>query len=446
MQELIDYLEKHAALFTAIGALVAIVVTVIGFVIRMRRKAFVFETLIDDLHKRLDGKTIEAATLAEKNGALERQRDAVREERDSVEAKLADFRAEQETVRVQLNEKIETLQDDIETRDAAIRRQQSLVSKMMKLEGQLWERRANAGTPRFRPLTDRQTAVVSVLNLKGGVGKTTVTAHLGAAFAARGYRVLLVDLDLQGTLSSFFIPHSDIVAKYRDEKLLQHFLGQATHRRKMNLLEYVEPILDDAECGIVPTSDKLAYAEMNLTMSWLLKLGKKDTRFLLRRALHQKRITNRYDLVLMDCPPLINTCCVNALAASDYVLIPVNPSKKVTERVPQLLRHVKKLGEHINPHLQVAGVVMNRTHSADKLTVQEGEMWGQLLVQGQDQLGIPLHGFKANIPQTKEIRVSEAETFQPPEKGSELHKAFGRLAAELEERLPRECRRVEAAR
>ncbi|MFO0966095.1 MAG: AAA family ATPase [Gemmataceae bacterium] len=76
-----------------------------------------------------------------------------------------------------------------------------------------------------------------------------------------------------------------------------------------------EPILDDAECGIVPTSDKLAYAEMNLTMSWLLKLGKKDTRFLLRRALHQKRITNRYDLVLMDCPPLINTCCVNALAA-----------------------------------------------------------------------------------------------------------------------------------
>ena len=124
----------------------------------------------------------------------------------------------------------------------------------------------------------------------------------------------------------------------------------------MNLLEYVSPILG-GKSGIIPTADSMVYAELNLTMQWLLRLGKKDTRFLLRKALHQRRVTRLFDIVLLDCPPLFNTCCVNALAASDYVLIPVTPSNKATERVPLLLDRLKGLCRVINPELQVAGVL-----------------------------------------------------------------------------------------
>jgi hypothetical protein len=113
--------------------------------------------------------------------------------------------------------------------------------------------------------------------------------------------------------------------------------------------------------------------------------------------------------------------------------MPVNPSVIVTDRVPLLLQHVKNLSARINPHLQVAGVVMNRTRYADRLTAHEEALWTQLLVAGQDQLGVPLHGFKAQVPTTTEIRNSEAEKFQPPPRGSELYKAFRKLATELEE-------------
>lgn len=286
--------------------------------------------------------------------------------------------------------------------------------------------------------------IISVLNLKGGVGKTTLTAHLAAAFSAKGYRALLIDFDLQGTLSSFFLSYQEIVDRFKEERLLQHFLNQATYRRGINLLDYVHPIFEDGRSAIIPTSDKLAYAEMNLTMSWLLGLCKRDTRFLLRTALHLKRIEKAYDIVLLDCPPHINTCCVNALAASDYVLIPVNPSKKVTERIPLLLNHVKKLSMRINPHLEVAGIVMNRSYQSDKLTTNEDDLWKEALGWGHDLLGLPLHGFKTLIPQTTKIRDNEVQNFKGPEPGSDLFKTFAKLATEIENRMPSECRRTPA--
>jgi len=90
-------------------------------------------------------------------------------------------------------------------------------------------------------------------------------------------------------------------------------------------------------------------------MRWLLGLGRKDTRFLLRRGLHQNRVARRYDIVLLDCPPIFNTSCLNALAASDYVLIPTVPSKSAAERVPFFLDRLYGLRPVINPNLQVIG-------------------------------------------------------------------------------------------
>jgi cellulose biosynthesis protein BcsQ len=251
-----------------------------------------------------------------------------------------------------------------------------------------------------------------------------------------------MDLDLQGSLSSLFVNESALVQRSKEKSLLQHYLLTVAERRKANLLEYAVPIFN-GKSAIVPNADSMAYAELNLTLQWLLRLGKRDTRFLLRKALQQKRVSGRFDMVLMDCPPLFNTCCVNALAASDYIVIPVLPSRKAAERVPLLLERLQSLHQVINPQLEVMGVLLNRTHGST-LTAWELDLWNGMLDRGKDRWRLPVHAFKTFIRQTTEVREGEAE-FSPPERGSELHTLFSRLVAEVEARLPGDCCRTTAA-
>ncbi|MBI3822473.1 MAG: AAA family ATPase [Planctomycetes bacterium] len=437
MSGFIAYLEQHPNLFVALGGLAAILGAGVGCVIQyfaMRGQRDKLEVDLAECKKR-------EGALEEKARTLEAQLSQFGEEKVRNISTIENMQIDHQTKVTQLNEEIERFQGEVETRDRAITRQKNLVNKMMQIEGQLWEKKALSGPPKFWPLQDRGMPIISVLNLKGGVGKTTVTAHLAAAFSAKGYRVLAIDLDLQGSLSGMFISASLIKQKYDDKQLLQHFLNSCTHKRKVNLLDYVhQPIFEGQQSGLVATSDKLAYAEMNLTMSWLLRIAKKDTRFLLRRALHQKRIARQYDIVLLDCPPLINTCCVNALAASDYVLVPTMPSKKSSERVPYLLEAIRRFHVHVNPHLQVAGILLNRTLRA-QLTAPESTIWEQVLAQAKDRMGAPVYGFHTKIRQNPEVRQLESEsTFLEP--GTELFNTFRKLSEELEERMPRECRRL----
>jgi cellulose biosynthesis protein BcsQ len=367
---------------------------------------------------------------------------AVQEEARSREARLQEQGEQSRQTTGALTEELEAAREQLQRRDREDQARANLLKRAMKLEGKVWERKVLQGAPRFRPLAERHAAVISVLNLKGGVGKTTVTAHLGSALAAKGYNVLLLDLDLQGSLSSLFINESVLVQRSVDKLLLQHFLTHAAEKRRANLLEYCVPVFN-GKSAIVPNADSMAYAELNLTMQWLLRLGRRDTRFLLRKGLQQKRVTRRYDVVLLDCPPMFNTCCVNALAASDYILIPVVPSRKAAERVPLLLERLQSLHRVINPELQVLGVLLNRTRGAH-LTAWEQDLWRDMLEHGQDRWKLPVHSFETFIRQTTEVRDSETE-FTPPAPGSELHDRFSRLAAEVEARLPRDCRRTAIA-
>jgi cellulose biosynthesis protein BcsQ len=358
--------------------------------------------------------------------------------RDEIQSKERSWREKSGSLTAELEKTREELSESGHERDTRA----NLLKRALKLEGRVWERKVLRGIPRFRPLHERHTAILSVLNLKGGVGKTTVTAHLGAALAAKGYRVLLVDLDLQGSLSSMFISESILTKRSESKLLLQHFLTGAAEKRRANLLEYRVPIFN-GESAIVPTADSMAYAELNLTMRWLLRIGKKDNRFLLRRALHQKRVTHEFDIILLDCPPIFNTCCVNALTASDYILIPVMPSRKAAERVPLLLNRLKRLCSVTNPDLQIAGILLNRTRGL-QLTAWEEDLWRDLRERSQDQWKLPVHAFETFIRQTTEVRDSETE-FSSPEPGSELSTLFSQLVVELEARLPRDCRRTATA-
>ena len=341
-----------------------------------------------------------------------------------------------------LTGELEAARENLALKDRDERARINLMKRAMRLEGKVWERRVLQGAPRFRPLAQRHAPIISVLNLKGGVGKTTVTAHLGAALSAKGYNVLLMDLDLQGSLSSLFMSESSLVHRSQEKLLLQHYLLSVAERRKANLLDYCVPVFD-GKSAVVPNADSMAYAELNLTLQWLLRLGQRDTRFLLRKALQQRRTTRLFHVVLMDCPPLFNTCCINALAASDYIVIPVLPSRKAAERVPLLLERLQTLHQVINPQLQVMGVLLNRTHGA-ALTAKEQDLWNEMLEHAKDRWRLPVHAFRTSIRQTTEVRDVEAE-FAPPEPGSELHTLFSQLVAEVEARLPGDCCRTTAA-
>jgi cellulose biosynthesis protein BcsQ len=316
--------------------------------------------------------------------------------------------------------------------------QRNRMARALKLEGQIWNARVPCNAPRFRPLSQRRTPILSILNLKGGVGKTTLTANLGAQFADLGLRPLLLDLDLQGSLTNLFIEDEKHRSLFDTRLLLQNYLDQAIETHKADLRDYIQH-LENRSLSLLPTADTLAYTEINLTFKWLLRLARRDARFLLRRALQQNRVTKRHDIILMDCPPLLNVSCVNALAASDYVLIPVMPSAQVTNRVPPFLLHLKAFRANLNPDLKVLGIVANRTQRTE-LTSDEATRWGNLRDLCKDSWGEEIYLFERNIRQNTEIRKNE-DARRPLEKSDEMYPAFRELAEEVLSRLPSATRR-----
>ena len=317
--------------------------------------------------------------------------------------------------------------------------------RIQKLKGKLIDAKALQKVPKFRPLAERKRAIISVLNLKGGVGKTTVTANLGGALARRGYRVLLVDLDLQGSLSGLMLDGADLNGRTKNKLLLQDFFNAASNDHFTKLSRYTAPVPvaiagGQGSLSIVPCSDSLAYAELNLSLSWLLKRGKRDPRLLLRKALHLIGDNEKYDIVLLDCPPLLNISCVNALAASDYLLVPTLLSMKAAERVPRLLTeiHGVEFKKHINSQLQVLGVLANRTYR-DPPTTAEGTVWTDL-PKAVMAAHVPAPRFLSTII-AQDVKIAACEEqYNEAEMSPRGLSMFDKLALEIEGVLPSDCR------
>lgn len=339
-----------------------------------------------------------------------------------------------------------TARQSAELYDAARMRRayERRVRRAMDLEGALWTQRTMANTPKFVPLAKRGTPIVSVLNLKGGVGKTTITAYLAQALAQSNLRVLMVDLDLQGSLSSLFIRTLELarMSERNNGKFLHDLLSQPVDEPPRGIAEYAHEIPKlGPHARIIPTTDKLAYAELSLTVQWLLRTGgenrtwngRRDGRMILRRALHRRGELKPFDVVLLDCPPLINLCCANALAASDFILAPVTPSLKSIERVPALLNRVREIQSDVNPQLEMLGLVINNTKQKS-LTAQESDLFLTLPEQCRETYGEPVEQFDTTIPGVVAIRDNE-EQFSALAEDSAIHDTFERLAEEFWKRL-----------
>jgi chromosome partitioning protein len=202
--------------------------------------------------------------------------------------------------------------------------------------------------------------VIAFANQKGGVAKTTTTLNLGVAFAERGLRVLVVDLDPQGnlTMSQGFNP----------DEIEQSMFDVLVHRLPL------EQVIREAEVDVAVSSIDLAGAELALSGM----IGRERA---LEKAL--RPIRERYDYVLFDTPPSLGLLTINALVASDAVIVPVQCEYLSLRGLVQLESTLSMVRENLNPNVEIAGILPTmldpRTiHSREAIEILE-ENFGDLV-------------------------------------------------------------------
>ena len=225
--------------------------------------------------------------------------------------------------------------------------------------------------------------VISIANQKGGVGKTTTSVNLGAALAEAGNRVLVIDLDPQGNATSGLgIQHRDLEGSVYDVIINDKSLEDCTEPTAVRNLFVVPAIID------------LAGAEIELVPAFSREMK-------LKKAI--KEVTDDYDYVLIDCPPSLGLLTVNALAASDDVIVPVQCEYYALEGLMQLLKNVGLVKNNLNEKLNVRGILLTMFDARTKLSEQVAS-------EVINNSGVRV--YSTVIPRT--VRLSEAPSFGQP--------------------------------
>ncbi|MFA5786041.1 MAG: AAA family ATPase [Actinomycetota bacterium] len=276
--------------------------------------------------------------------------------------------------------------------------------------------------PRARPAADPRALeinfpcpalIMCVANQKGGVGKSTTTVNLGACLAERGARVLIVDLDPQANAST---------GLGLDHRALERSIYEVV----VGGLPISEVIVETpvANLFVAPAKVELAGAEIELVSAFSRELK-------VRRALEAVR--EQFNYVLVDCPPSLGLLTVNALAAADQVLIPIQCEYYALEGLGQLLQNIELVKAHLNPGLRVGGIVLTMFDARTRLAEQ---------VVGEVRTYFPNEVFSTIVPRS--VRLSEAPGFGQPittyDSGSRGAVAYRLLAEEMIARTARSSR------
>ena len=246
--------------------------------------------------------------------------------------------------------------------------------------------------------------IFAVVNQKGGVGKTTTSVNLAAALAQAQRRVLLVDLDPQGNATM-----GSGVDKRNLARTVYHvLLGLAE-------LGNVRVPLERGGYDLLPANRELAGAEIEL-----VELAGRETR--LKNAL--ERVADEYEFVLIDCPPSLSLLTVNGLAAAQRVLIPMQCEYYALEGLSDLVGTIKRVRAHLNPQLEIAGLLRTMYDPRNTLSQHVSQ-------QLEQHFGNKV--YRTLVP--RNVRLAEAPSYGVPavlwDQASKGAQAYVALAAEI---------------
>ncbi len=250
--------------------------------------------------------------------------------------------------------------------------------------------------------------IIAFANQKGGVGKTTSAVNIAASLGVLGYKVLLIDLDPQGNATSGV----GVMKKSLKMTTLDLLTTDATVEQVALKTRY-------DNLSVIPTHTTLARAEYELG-------EKEEGEYVLKKKLEEARAT--YDYIIIDCPPSLGMMTVNALSASDGVVIPMQCEFFALEGLSQLMFTISRIKQHYNKALNVTGILITMYNSRLILSMQ---VINELKKHYADKL------FETTI--SRNVKVSEAPGFGTPvyyhEKRSKGSVEYMNVAKELSERI-----------
>ena len=248
--------------------------------------------------------------------------------------------------------------------------------------------------------------MIAVANQKGGVGKTTTSINLSACLAEKGKKVLLVDMDSQGnTTSGLGLEKNEL------EKTIYEVL-----REEISVEDAIVEIEDCfGNLFLIPSNSNLAGAEIELITS-------ENMQYILKEKLAP--IKDQYDYIILDCPPALGMLTVNAMTASDSVLVPIQCEFYALDGLSQLIYTINLIQENLNPSLEIEGVVFTMYDARTNLSLQVVE-------NVKDNLNQNI--YKTIIP--RNVRLAEAPSHGLPinlyDKKSSGAEAYHLLADEV---------------
>ncbi|MFZ4763709.1 MAG: ParA family protein [Roseimicrobium sp.] len=282
-------------------------------------------------------------------------------------------------------------------------------AREIELETRIWHRPLLGRHPIRLPKPEsRALRVISFFNLKGGVGKTSLTANVAATLVRRGKKVLVIDLDHQQSLTGLCLTAMQVAETRRSQIAVQHIFDSEMNRG--DLLHQIYKRVRGAEdtFGVIPAHHELAEKEDLSMLKWLRENGTRDIRFAFTAAVLNSRFKDWADYILLDCPPRLTTASVNALAASDFIVAPVLPDAVSTDAVQFLVKHLHQLGDllpdPIGPRL---GLVANRCGA--QFTLDE-RFWNDIIMLCPQEWRPRITGFRSPIRERVAFRDAAAQS------------------------------------